>query len=137
MALEKAHRDLKFLLVVLLAPEHDDTNSWVRDTLLAPEVLEFINDPQNNMLVWGGNVQDSEAYQVANSLRVTKFPFAAVVVHTPNVSSTAMSVVGRIAGITSSSEVVNKLRTVVTSNQEPIERLRSSRAEQQASRSLR
>ncbi|KAJ5767295.1 uncharacterized protein N7511_004911 [Penicillium nucicola] len=137
MALEKAHRDLKFLLVVLLAPEHDDTNSWVRDTLLAPEVLEFINDPQNNMLVWGGNVQDSEAYQVANSLRVTKFPFAAVVVHTPNVSSTAMSVVGRIAGITSSSEVVNKLRAVATSHQEPIERLRSSRAEQQASRSLR
>jgi FAS-associated factor 2 len=137
MALEKAHRDLKFLLVVLLAPEHDDTNNWVRDTLLAPEVLEFINDPQNNMLVWGGNVRDSEAYQVANSLRVTKFPFAAVVVHTPNVSSTAMSVVGRIAGITSASEVVNKLRTVVTSNQEPIERLRSSRAEQQASRSLR
>jgi FAS-associated factor 2 len=137
MALEKSHRDLKFLLVVLLSPEHDDTSSWVRDTLLAPEVVEFINDPQNNLLVWGGNVRDSEAYQVANSLRVTKFPFAAVVVHTPNVSSTAMSVVGRIAGLTTPTEVVNKLRTAVTSNQEPLQRIRSSRAEQQASRSLR
>ncbi|KAJ5466038.1 hypothetical protein N7530_009825 [Penicillium desertorum] len=137
MALEKAHRDLKYLMVILLSPEHDDTNSWVRDTLLAPEVVEFINDPQNNLLVWGGNVQDSEAYQVANSLKCTKFPFAAVIVHTPNVSSTAMSVVGRIAGLTTPSEVVNKLRTVVTSNSEPLERLRSSRAEQQASRSLR
>jgi FAS-associated factor 2 len=137
MALEKAHRDLKYLMVILLSPEHDDTNSWVRDTLLAPEVVEFINDPQNNLLVWGGNVQDSEAYQVANSLKCTKFPFAAVIVHTPNVSSTAMSVVGRIAGLTTPSEVVNKLRTVVTSNSEPLERLRSSRAEQQASRSIR
>ncbi|KAJ5682613.1 hypothetical protein N7462_005778 [Penicillium macrosclerotiorum] len=137
MALEKAHRDLKFLLVVLLAPEHDDTSSWVRDTLLAPEVVEFLNDPQNNLLVWGGSVQDAEAYQVANSLRCTKFPFAAVTVHTPNVSSTAMSVVGRIAGTSSPSEFVNRLRTTLASNQEPLERIRSTRAEQQASRSLR
>ncbi|KAJ5247377.1 hypothetical protein N7468_002360 [Penicillium chermesinum] len=111
MSLEKAHRDLKFLLVVLISPEHDDTSGWVRDTLLAPEVLEVINDPRNNILVWGGNVQDSEAYQVANSLRVTKFPFVAVVVHTPNVSSNAMSVVGRITGPVSPTEFATKLRT--------------------------
>ncbi|KAJ5578430.1 uncharacterized protein N7459_007394 [Penicillium hispanicum] len=137
MALERAHRDLKFLVVVLVSPEHDDTSGWVRDTLLASEVVEFLNDPQNNLLVWGGTVQDSEAYQVSNSLRCTKFPFAAVIVHTPNVSSTAMSVVGRIAGPTTSSEFVNRLRTAITSNQEPLERIRSTRAEQQASRSLR
>lgn len=137
MALEKAHRDLKFLLVVLLAPEHDDTNGWVRDTLLSREVTEFLNDPQNDVLVWGGNVQDSEAYQVSNSLRCTKFPFAAVVVHTPGVSSTAMSVVARIAGTTSPTEFVEKLRSAISQNREPLERLRATRAEQQASRSLR
>jgi len=137
MALEKAHRDLKFLLVVLMSPEHDETNGWVRDTLLAPEVVEFLNDPQNNLLVWGGNVRDSEAYQVANTLRCTKFPFVALTVHTPNVSSTAMSVVGRIAGTTAPSEFVNRLRTAISTNQEPLERIRATRAEQQASRSLR
>lgn len=137
MALERAHRDLKFLLVVLTSPEHDETNGWVQDTLLAPEVVEFINDPQNNLLVWGGNVRDSEAYQVANSLRCTKFPFVALTVHTPNVSSTAMSVVGRIAGTTAPSEFVNRLRTAISTNQEPLERIRATRAEQQASRSLR
>lgn len=137
MALEKAHRELKFLLVILISPEHDDTNGWVRETLLAPETVEFLNDPQNNLLVWGGNVQDSEAYQVSNSLRCTKFPFAAVIVHTPNVSSTAMSVVGRIAGTIAPSEFMDRLRSATTSNQEPLERIRSTRAEQQASRSLR
>ncbi|PWY84089.1 UBX domain protein [Aspergillus eucalypticola CBS 122712] len=137
MALEKAHRDLKFLLVVLLAPEHDDTNGWVRDTLLSREVTDFVNDPQNNLLVWGGNVQDSEAYQVANSLRCTKFPFAAALVHTPNVSSNAMSVVSRISGTTSPAEFVEKLRSAISQHKEPLERIRSSRAEQQASRSLR
>ncbi|KAJ5901778.1 hypothetical protein N7495_002306 [Penicillium taxi] len=137
MALEKAHRDLKFLLVILMSPEHDDTSDWVRDTLLVPEVVEFFNDPQNNIIVWGGNLRDSEAYQVSSSLKCTKFPFAAVIVHTPNVSSTAMSVVSRIAGPTTTTEFMSRLRTVTTSNQEPLERIRSTRAEQTASRSLR
>lgn len=137
MALEKAHRELKFLLVVLLSPEHDDTNSWVRDTLLSREVTDFINDSRNELLLWGGNVQDSEAYQVANSLRCTKFPFASVIVHTPNVSSTAMSVITRIAGNTSPSEFVNKLRTAIAQNKEPLDRVRATRAEQQAARTLR
>lgn len=137
MALEKAHRELKFLLVVLLSPEHDDTSCWVRDTLLSREVVEFVNSSQNDLLIWGGNVQDSEAYQVSSSLRCTKFPFASVIVHTPNVSSTAMSVVARIAGNTTPSEFVNKLRTTITQNKEALDRIRATRAEQQASRSIR
>ncbi|KAF7595612.1 hypothetical protein BBP40_005360 [Aspergillus hancockii] len=137
MALEKAHKDSKFLLVALLAPEHDDTNGWVRDTLLSREVVDFVNDPQNDVIVWGGNVQDSETYQVANSLRCTKFPFAAAIVHTPNVSSTAMSVVSRISGTTSPSEFVEKLRSAIAQHKEPLERIRATRAEQQASRSIR
>jgi FAS-associated factor 2 len=137
MALEKAHKDFKFLLVVLLAPEHDDTNGWVRDTLLSREVVDFVNDPQNDVVVWGGNVQDSETYQVANSLRCTKFPFAAAIVHTPNVSSTAMSVVSRISGTTSPSEFVEKLRSAISQHKEPLERIRATRAEQQVSRSIR
>jgi FAS-associated factor 2 len=48
-----------------------------------------------------------------------------------------MSVVGRIAGTTSPSEFVTRLRTTITTNQEPLERIRATRAEQQASRSLR
>ncbi|KAL4871206.1 hypothetical protein BDV12DRAFT_164395 [Aspergillus spectabilis] len=137
MALERAHRDLKFLLVVLCASEHDHTDAWVRETLLSKEVTDFVNDPQNNIIVWGGNVQDAEAYQVANSLRCTKFPFAAAIAHTPGVSSTAMSVIARVSGATSPAEFVEKLRTGISQNKEPLERIRSTRAEQQASRSLR
>ncbi|KAL4880120.1 hypothetical protein BJY04DRAFT_191729 [Aspergillus karnatakaensis] len=137
MALERAHRDLKFLLVVLCAPEHDHTETWVKETLLSKEVTDFVNDPQNNIIVWGGNVQDAEAYQVANSLRCTKFPFAAAIAHTPGVSSAAMSVIARMSGLTSPAEFVEKLRTGISQNKEPLERIRSTRAEQQASRSLR
>lgn len=137
MALEKAHQDLKFLLIVLVSPEHDITPSWVRETLLATDVVNFINDPQNHMLLWGGNVQDAEAYQVSNSLRCTKFPFAALIVHTPNVSSTAMSIVSRIAGPTSPTDFLAKLRTCLSQNKAQLDRIRNQRAEQQASRTLR
>lgn len=137
MALEKAHRDLKFLMVVLLSPEHDDTTSWVTETLLSREVTEYINDPSNEILLWGGNVQDSEAYQVANSLRCTKFPFASVIVHTPTAGANAMSTISRIAGNTSPSEFLSKLRTALSQNKDPLERVRSRRTEQQASRTLR
>lgn len=137
MALEKAHQDLKFLLVILLSPEHDDTSSWVRDTLLSPEVVEFLNNPENQILVWAGNVQDSEAYQVSSSLRCTKFPFAALIAHTPNVSSTAMSITTRITGFTTPGQLVEQLRTAITQNKAPLDRVRSTRAEQQASRTLR
>ncbi|KAH8699009.1 hypothetical protein BGW36DRAFT_426689 [Talaromyces proteolyticus] len=137
MALERAHRELKFLVVVLLSPEHDDTTTWVKETLLSNEVAEYINDPSNEILLWGGNVQDSEAFQVANSLRCTKFPFASVVVHTPNTGSNAMSNIGRIPGNTTPSEFLSKLRTVISQNKDPLDRVRSRRAEQQASRTLR
>ncbi|EEA25451.1 UBX domain-containing protein 10 [Talaromyces marneffei ATCC 18224] len=137
MALEKAHQELKFLVVVLLSPEHDDMNGWVKETLLSRQVVEYINDPNNQILLWGGNVQDSEAYQVANSLRCTKFPFASVIVHTPNVGATAMSNIGRIPGNTNPSEFLTKLRTAISQNKEPLDRVRARRAEQQASRTLR
>lgn len=137
MAMEKSHQELKFLLVLLLSPEHDDTSNWVQDTLLSPEVVGFLNDSRNNVLLWGGNVQDSEAYQVSNSLRCTKFPFAAVVTHTPNVSSSAMSIIGRISGLTTPAEFVEKLQTAVNQHKAPLDRVRATRAEQQASRSIR
>lgn len=137
IALDKAHQELKFLLVVLLSPEHDDTTGWVRDTLLSPEVVEFLRAPENGILLWGGNVRDSDAYQVSNSLRCNKFPFAALVTHTPNVSSAAMSIVARVSGLTSPSEFIAKLRTAIAQNREPLDRVRATRAEQQASRTLR
>ncbi|KAI2285181.1 UBX domain-containing protein 10 [Ophidiomyces ophidiicola] len=136
MAVEKAHRDLKFLVVIILSPEHDYTNSWVKDTLLSEQVKAFLADPRNNVLLWGGNVQDSEAYQVAHSLRCTKFPFAAVISHTPNVSSSAMSVIARMTGLTSPSAFLEKARSAMDQNKASLDRARSSRAEQQASRSI-
>ncbi|KAI9675631.1 MAG: hypothetical protein M1817_000998 [Caeruleum heppii] len=136
-ALDKAKSDLKFLLVILTSPEHDETVSFVQDTLLAPEVVSYIRDPQNHIILWAGNVQDSEAYQVSAALHCTKFPFAALITHTPSTSSTAMSVVTRIVGSIGSTAFVAKLRTAISQYSESLDGVRATRAARQSERNLR
>ncbi|KAI4088496.1 MAG: hypothetical protein LQ344_006009 [Seirophora lacunosa] len=136
-AYDLAKKDLKFLLVVLLSPEHDDTSTFVRGTLLSPEVVSYINDPQNKIILWAGSVQDSEAYQVSTALSCSKFPFAALVAHTPQDSSTSMSTIGRISGLVPPSAFVPKLQSAISQHSATLERARQSRSEQQASRNLR
>lgn len=132
-----AKKELRFLLVVLVSPEHDDTSSFVRGTLLSQEVVNFINNPQNNVLLWAGTVQDSEAYQISTALNCSKFPFAALVAHTPQDSSSSMSVIARISGLLPPSAFVARLRTAISQESAALERVRATQNEQQASRNLR
>ncbi|THZ75764.1 UBX-domain-containing protein [Aureobasidium pullulans] len=136
-AFDLAKRELKYLLVILLSPEHDDTDPFVRDTLLSPEAKDFIQNHASDMIVWAGSLQDSEAYQVATALNVTKFPFTGLVVHTPSVSSTSMSLIARIAGPVPPSEFLAKMQDAMQKRDQELEGARRQRSEQQASRSLR
>jgi len=137
LALDNAKKDFKFLLVVLLSPSHDDTSSWVRDTFLSPQVTSFLASHRNEIILWGGNVQDAEAYQVADTVQCTKFPFAGLVCYTPDSGSTGMSTVMRAAGPLTSSEVVAKLGTAMTAQQGQLSAARLERQQTQASRNLR
>lgn len=136
-AYDLAKKDLKFLLVILISPEHDETSSFVRETLLSQEVIRYINDPQNNIILWAGSVQDSEAYQVSAALNCSKFPFTALISHTPQDSSTSMSTIARISGLLPPSAFVARLRTAISRQSDALERVRSTRNEQQAARNLR
>jgi len=136
-AFDLAKKNLQFLMVVLVSPEHDETSSFIKDTLLAPEVVEFVRNPENNIILWAGNVQDSEAYQVSAALSCTKFPFTGLIVHTPQVSSTAMGIAARVAGPTTPQQYIAKLRQAMQQHTEPLNRVRSQRAEQQATRNIR
>ena len=136
-AFDLAKRDLKHLLVILLSPEHDDTVPFVRDTLLSPDLIEYIKEPANNIVLWAGTVQDAEAYQVANALNVTRFPFTSLIAHTPSVSSTAMSKIATSAGPVSSQDLISKFTTAISAHKEELDRLRAQRQEQDLNRSLR
>jgi FAS-associated factor 2 len=136
-ALDTAKRDLKFLLVVLISPEHDDTASYIRETLLSPDVVNYIKDPSNNILLWAGTVQDSEAFQVANATSCTKFPYAIMICNTPAVSSTSMSIVCRLAGPVPAPTFLSKLRRTIEQHSPELTRTRLQRQEQDSVRSLR
>ena len=136
-AYDLAKKELRFLMVVLFSPEHDDTTTFVRETLLSQDVVNYLKDPQNKIILWAGNVQDSEAYQVSNTLNCSKFPFASLIVHTPQDSSTSMSTVARITGLQPASAFVAKLRTAIAQHSAALDRVRAARNEQQASRNLR
>ncbi len=136
-ARDLAQKDLKFLLVVLMSPEHDYTSTFVQDTLLSPEVTSFLNDPTNSIILWAGNVQDSEAYQVSTGLRCTKFPFSALITHTPREGATAMSTVARLAGYMPATTYIAKLQSAIATYSEQLAAVRSARSAQQFERSLR
>ena len=136
-AYDLAKKELKFLLVVLLSLEDDDTEAFVRGTLLSEDVVKFINDPQNNIILWAGTLQDSEAYQVSRGLKCNKFPYAAFISHTPQDSTTSMSTIARISGLTTASAFVSRLQTAISQQKPALEQVRATKNEQQASRTLR
>ncbi|EXJ87502.1 hypothetical protein A1O3_04462 [Capronia epimyces CBS 606.96] len=137
LSLDNAKKDLKFLLVVLLSPSHDENTTWVQETLLSNQMKSFLDSHANELFLWGGNVRDPEAYQVSSSLQCTKFPFVALVCQTTESGSTAMTVIMRAAGPMPASELVAKLGTAMTTLQAQLAAARAQRAEQQASRNLR
>lgn len=136
-AFDIAKRDLKYLLVVLLSPEHDDNALFVRETLLSPEFTSFVKTATNNILLWAGTVQDAEAYQVSNALNVSRFPYATLIVHTPSVSSTAMSKIANSAGPVAAQDLISKFQTAIQAHSAELESVRRQRQEQQATRNLR
>jgi len=137
LTLDNAKRDLQFLLVVLLSPNHDDNHTWVRETLLSSQVKAFLHSHRDELVLWGGNVQDAEAYQVASGLQCTKFPFAALICYTTESGPPGMTVVMRAVGPMSASELVAKLGTAMTAHQAPLRVAQAQRAEHQAARNLR
>ncbi|CZT12366.1 hypothetical protein WAI453_001740 [Rhynchosporium graminicola] len=135
-ALDLANKELKFLIILLISTEHDDTSSFVRETLLTSEVQAFLNEPSNNVILWTGDVRDSEAYQVSTALHCNKFPFTAVIAHAPK-KSTSMSVISRIVGPMDASTYLAQVRSAISSHEEELATVRASRSAQNFERNLR
>jgi FAS-associated factor 2 len=146
-ALDEAKRDLRYLLVVLISPEHDDTPDYVRGTLLHPDVVSFLRNKENNTLLWGGSVQDSEAYQISTAFNVTKFPYAALIAHSPAASSgrtscpspspSGMSIIAPLAGPLPASDFLARIRRAIDQHTPELTVLRAERAERDATRNIR
>jgi FAS-associated factor 2 len=132
-----AKKEVKFMLVVLMSPEHDDTESFVKETLLAPEVVQFLKEPSSNIILWGGNILDSEAYQVASEYNCTKFPFSALVCLTPKEGSTRMGIVKRLVGPMPAATYLSELQGAIEKYGAELSGVRAERTAQEFARNLR
>lgn len=132
-----AKKELRFLLIVLLSPEHDDTESFVKDTLLSQEVIDFLKASADKIILWGGNVLDSEAYQVSSEYNCTKFPFTALVCLTPNEGSTRMGIIKRLVGPMPAADYLSEIRNVIEKYDGDLNTARAERSAQEFTRNLR
>ncbi|PHH68011.1 hypothetical protein CDD80_316 [Ophiocordyceps camponoti-rufipedis] len=132
-----AKKDVKFLLMLLMSPEHDDTASFVRETLLSADVVDFVRNPANGIILWGGNVLDSEAYQAATEYNCTKFPFSALVCLTPKEGSARMGVVKRVTGPVPAGAYLSELQGAMEKYGADLESVRAERTAQEVARTLR
>ncbi|RCI16204.1 hypothetical protein L249_1874 [Ophiocordyceps polyrhachis-furcata BCC 54312] len=132
-----AKKDVKFLLMLLISPEHDDTASFVRETLLSVDVVDFLRNPANGIILWGGNVLDSEAYQAATEYNCTKFPFSALICLTPKEGSARMGVVKRLTGPMPAVTYLSELQEAIEKYGIDLESVRAERTAQEVARTLR
>jgi FAS-associated factor 2 len=133
---QRFRRDFEEEYGILLPPEHDDSETFVRNTLLAPEVVEFLKDPTNNLIIWGGNLLDTEAYQVSLEYRCNKFPVTCITCLTPMDGGTPMSIVKRLVGPMTPESYIAQIQRVMARYGPDLDGIRAQRAEMEATRRL-
>lgn len=72
-ALYMATNRAKFLFVYLSNPQNVDSTFIFNKIVMNQKFIDIFR--REDTLIWGGDLTNPEAYQLANSLNVTKFPF--------------------------------------------------------------
>lgn len=137
-ALEKAKSDLKYLVLIIESYEHDLSFTFNNSILTNTSVVEFLK--REDVIVWGGDVQQSEAYQVASGLDATKFPFTALIAPSPATPTSpvlVMSVIAKIGATVTADEFLATLEEKIESHQPKLQSLILDRQEREVSRRLR
>ncbi|RPD56562.1 hypothetical protein L226DRAFT_531309 [Lentinus tigrinus ALCF2SS1-7] len=74
-------KDIKIGCIVIVSDEHDDVPEFKRSTLTDPSLLRVIQE--NDILVWGGDIRDREAWSASQKLQATTYPFVAFIALQP------------------------------------------------------
>ncbi|CAX42238.1 UBX domain-containing protein, putative [Candida dubliniensis CD36] len=105
-ALYMATKRGKFLFVYLTNPHNENANG-IFNNIITNEMFLKIFQTNENIIIWGGDLTNPEAYQLANSLAVTKFPFLGLLCLTrsskmtpegPRKTASKLSLVSKIQG---------------------------------------
>ncbi|EKM74991.1 hypothetical protein AGABI1DRAFT_88082 [Agaricus bisporus var. burnettii JB137-S8] len=155
--LRTCQREFKIGCVILLTEEHDDTPEFKRATLTNSDFVKALYN--NDILAWGGDVRDLEAWNGSEKLQATTYPFIAFVAlqpkRTPSSSSRShsssspqpvLTVLSRhqgkpypsSSGPTSAQTLIDHLDRQLLPRVNPfLERLRAQQRERERDRQLR
>ncbi|KAG5645968.1 hypothetical protein DXG03_004760 [Asterophora parasitica] len=111
-ALHICQRDARIGCVVLVSEEHDDVAEFKRTTLTDPTFVNLLHE--NNVVVWGGDVRDREAWSAAEKLQATTYPFVAFLALQPRRASASTTT------ISTSSSNNQPILTILSRHQTPV-----------------
>ncbi|KAI3405580.2 ucp10 [Candida oxycetoniae] len=106
-ALYMATQRGKFLFIYLTNSHNESASFIFNEIVINPEFIRIFTSSNNNVIIWGGDLTNPEAYQLANSLNVTKFPFLGLLCLTritkmtpegPQKEPSKMSLVAKLQG---------------------------------------
>ncbi|KAF7324835.1 UBX domain-containing protein [Mycena kentingensis (nom. inval.)] len=141
--LRTCQRDLRIGCVVLVSEEHDDVLEFKRSTLTDSAFVRVLQE--NEVVVWGGDVRDREAYSVSHKLSATTYPFVAFLALQPRPGSSSstsptMTILSRHQGSaeTTASKLVAHIENQLLPRVNPfLARLRGAQHAAAADRALR
>ncbi|ODV97882.1 hypothetical protein PACTADRAFT_376 [Pachysolen tannophilus NRRL Y-2460] len=105
-ALYKVKKECSWLMIYLQSDHHEDKATFINEILLNKQFLKFLQEKQ--IYIWGGNLKESESFQIADTFSVNKFPFLGLLTLTvdqiptstgSNTSSPTLSLVSKIQGV--------------------------------------
>lgn len=130
-ALNKAKRDLRFLLVYLHSQDHSSTERFCRDCLCSSGFIDYVNE---NMIFWGCDANSREGYRVSQVMQEATYPFLALLC----LQDSRMMIVDRLeAAQMTVDEVMACLIRAVDNNEPSLIAARSDRQQRSASIALR
>jgi len=133
-SLAEAKKDLKFLLVYLHSPSHEDTEEFCGTILANQEVLSYIS--RNNLLFWSASVSSPEGHRASLALREHTYPFLALVVLKDN----RMVIVRRWEGLKAIDGVerfLSQLQQSIEENESSLTAARLEREERSMNQMIR
>lgn len=99
-------------------------------------MIEFIKE--KNILVWGGNVRESESHKVSYALQATRYPFLALIALQTSTGQSApkMTVIERMEGPCHREELVSQIEIAMERQGAVVNRLKNERSQREFERQL-
>eukprot|EP01134_Creolimax_fragrantissima_P008300 CFRG8300T1 len=130
-AMRKAKEELKFLVVYIHSPRHEDTDEFCKNYLSNQEVMDLCYGA--NSVLYAAMTNTSEGWGTALSLQATGYPFVGVILPTES----KWKLVGTIEEISSVKLFIDQLRALSEMANAELVLHRNERQERQMAQQLR